>query len=382
MNILVIEKTAGRMNELGDLLRQSGHDIRSFSGRDAGLAALLASRPDIVVVEWSPDDPTLGDIAVALREGSDATYRSLVAIVQADTSDARSAAYAAGADDVALGTASPRELADHIRSAERVVRLERRLRERVVELESALRRLALAARSRGQEVATTAAAPQRGGIGFLLTNAWTDLERLMTGMCREYLQADYQPVVGGTAPTDGRGATISLTDVENELRLELSFITSDASARAIAATICGDPSLVDDDIVRDVILELANSGMGAVKAAFLGEQFCFAGSLPKELSSFDAAKLLHGAEAKRILTFRSDGAVVHAIVSVRHQGKTRVPLSRLKEGMVLAQDLVNDGGVLLARAGTRLTETTAHRLARLMPNKIVELAEEPDAAAA
>jgi hypothetical protein len=53
----------------------------------------------------------------------------------------------------------------------------------------------------------------------------------------------------------------------------------------------------------------------------------------------------------------------------------RVQASSLREGMVVASDVTNDAGVLIVRAGTRLTETTAERIARLAPKKQIELTE-------
>ena len=115
--------------------------------------------------------------------------------------------------------------------------------------------------------------------------------------------------------------------------------------------------------------------MGAVKAAFLGEEYRFAAAIPESLVGVDPVKQLEGAEAKRVRAFRSDNAVVYAVVTLRHQGKIKLPASRLKEGMVVATDVLNDAGLLLVRGGTRLTETTAEKLARMIPKREIELAD-------
>ena len=91
-------------------------------------------------------------------------------------------------------------------------------------------------------------------------------------------------------------------------------------------------------------------------------------------------KLLDRAEAKRTLTFRRGAAAVHVVVAVRHQGRTKVCGSRLREGMVIASDVTTPAGVLLVRAGTRLTETAAEKIARLLPKTEVELAADDEAA--
>ena len=129
------------------------------------------------------------------------------------------------------------------------------------------------------------------------------------------------------------------------------------------------------EAIRDVLLELANSGMGALKAGFLGEEFRFAPSIPQILSGVDPIKQLEGAEATRVRAFHSETAVVYAVVTLKHQGRVRMHGARLKEGMVVASDVLNDAGLLLVRAGTRLTETTAEKLARMIPKREIELAE-------
>lgn len=379
MNILVVEENKGELSALAETLLRSGHGVRIVHVSAVG-GVVTAEKPDITVVACTDPASSLAPIAEALRGFDDLAYRLLLAVVSSDTSEARSAAYDAGADDVALSSASPREMADHIRSAERIVRLERRLRERVVELESALRRLALAANVRAQGVAPVVSAPNRGGLRLLLTQAWTQVDDILRSMCSEYLQSDYEQVVGSAVlPRDCMGATISLTDVENELSLELAFLVPPDAARSIAEMFTGDPSLVDDDVTKDVILELANSGMGAVRAAFLSEEFRFAASTPKVLTG-RIDKLLDRAEAKRTLTFRRGAAAVHVVVAVRHQGRTKVCGSRLREGMVIASDVTTPAGVLLVRAGTRLTETAAEKIARLLPKAEVELAADDEAA--
>ncbi|MBV9948245.1 MAG: hypothetical protein JOZ69_15440, partial [Myxococcales bacterium] len=67
----------------------------------------------------------------------------------------------------------------------------------------------------------------------------------------------FQLVTGGALPSSGSpGSAVSLTDVEHELRMDLTFFAPVTSSRATAAAFCGDESLVDDDVIRDVMLEL------------------------------------------------------------------------------------------------------------------------------
>jgi len=298
-----------------------------------------------------------------------------------DDADRRTAFYSAGVDDVAGPNVSAHELASRIKSVERIVRLERRLRERVRELESALSRLEMQAVRRGVAIAaaTKGGQPQHGAP-FLLTPSWTGMEEILEKMCLECLQAQFQLVAGVALPVSGSpGATVSLTDVEHELKIDLTFFAPATSARAIAAAFCGDASLVDDDVIRDVLLELTNCGMGAVKSAFLSDGYKFAGSTPKArvFGSIDA--LIKDVEAKRVLTYRSETSFVHCVVAVRRTPRVKIKAGSLREGMVVAVDVTSDAGTLIVPAGTRLTETSAERIRRLLPKADVELAD-PNAA--
>jgi hypothetical protein len=127
------------------------------------------------------------------------------------------------------------------------------------------------------------------------------------------------------------------------------------------------------------MLELTNSGMGAVKSAFLNDGFKFAGSTPKAKIFADMPTLLHGAEARRVLTYRSESSFVHTVIAVRPTPRVLVKANMLREGMVVAVDVINEAGVLMVPGGTRLTETAAERIRRLMPRAEIELAD-PNAA--
>jgi hypothetical protein len=211
---------------------------------------------------------------------------------------------------------------------------------------------------------------------FLLSPTWDSVESLLAKTCGEYLKAPHQLVAGTALPAPGTpGTTISLTDVEHQLRVDLAMFAPQASGSMIATAFCGDASIVDDEMIREVMLELANSGMGALKVALLQDGFRFAASIPKAVAFVDAQSFLANAEAKRILLFRSDTTILHVILAVRRTPLLRVKAESLREGMVLAANVLNAAGTLIIAAGTRLTETSAERLRRTMPKLEIELAD-------
>jgi hypothetical protein len=66
------------------------------------------------------------------------------------------------------------------------------------------------------------------------------------------------------------------------------------------------------------------------------------------------------------------------VAEIKERANRRVPASQLIEGMVLAHDLRNDCGILLVPSGSRLTGTSAARLAKMFGDKIyLEVATAP-----
>ena len=373
MKVVIIEEIAGEYGALCEGLEQAGYATSVVLVADAQ-AVFSADPPDVCVVGCRHATAHLATLA-ALRNAIEPTgYRVIVAVVNDPVAPALEAARSAGADDVVGIGASVAKLVDHVRAGARVVGLERKLRERVTEIEGALRQVTNEARGVG---ATAAGGADRyGGFRFLLTRTWTSMDDLLRSMCAEYLQSPFEQIAGSfVVPPGCAASSIALTDVDNELAMELTFFATPPAAHVVAAMFTGDASIVDDDVVKDVLLELANSGMGAVRNALLTEGFHFAAGAPKPAMARPVEKLVAGVAASRMLTFKHGGATLHIVVAVRSQARIKVRGLFLKEGMVIACDIVNDAGQLLVRAGTRLTDTTASRIGRMLPKLEVELAD-------
>lgn len=376
MNILIFVGESYPPRDLVDGLRQAGHLVSVATTAQTTLDAISRDPPDIAVVTYEGAGDHFNAILRSVT-GSDDMYRALVCLTQKDTPERRTALYAAGVDDVAGPAVAPQELATRVKSVERIVRLERKLIERSSEHESALSRLEMQAIRRGQVIAASARRGEKTqDVPFLLARSWTTMEDVLSSMCTEYLQRPFKLVTGLGDPAAGApGAHISLTDVEHQVRLDLTFFSPPEAARAIAIAFCGDPSIVDDSVVRDVLLELANSGMGAVKSAFLHDGFKFSGAAPKSSVFAGVAHLFGEVEAKRALAYQSDDLLIHVFVAVRHTNRAKVKPHALREGMVVATDVLSEGGALLLAAGTRVTATSAARIQRLAPKIEVELAD-------
>ncbi len=193
------------------------------------------------------------------------------------------------------------------------------------------------------------------------TNLWRLPGQTVLTAFSELARAQIDASSSKPAPP-GFAATISLTASNAELRLGL-VLEADA-ARAMALSLLGERA-PSPDTLNDLTREAANTVAGAVKRAAHDEGLGLTLGLP---STVPFTSVLHAEpSAKRREVFGKMGssslAVTLSLAEAPHQW---IAASALAEGMVLAHDLHTSNGLLLASAGTRLTRTTADRLARLL----------------
>jgi DNA-binding NarL/FixJ family response regulator len=369
MMTLIVGGPSGGARTLVDAFQNAGHTVQQALTYATGLEIVARGGIDVAVAPLG--DLPLQALAGAVRK-QDGCYCYVLGVLAHESAAAREAAVEAGADGVVLSSATERELAGRVRAIERIVGRERWLRERVSELENDLGRLSSLGPNKQPALR---AVP--GRTNFLLTRTWRDIEATCSRMCAEYLQLPSEPIVAASLPPpEALGATISLFDVERELQLDLAVFAPGRSPTIIATAFCGgDASLVNDEVIDDVLRELANSAMGAVKGAFVVEQINFTGGIPKTVSARQFTTGLIDPVAHRVLGLRAGEAILNIVLSLRNKPRSMVAAAQLKEGMILASDVLTDSGLLLARAGTRLTQTTAEKLARLIPNNKIELGE-------
>jgi hypothetical protein len=162
---------------------------------------------------------------------------------------------------------------------------------------------------------------------------------------------------------------LSLATEELELRVWLAV---DAPAVAwLGRALLAEPS-PGAAVVDDILREMVNTAGGAIKRAALPESVTLTAGIPTN----DAPLRTQG-DGIRSYTFALDGgkASMALMGEIRKRDNTRVPASKLREGMVLVHDLRSENGMLLVAAGSRLTSTTAERVAKLLGDRFfVEVA--------
>jgi len=160
-------------------------------------------------------------------------------------------------------------------------------------------------------------------------------------------------------------ATLPMSLAGDQLEVRSSIVADARALGWLRETLLGDAN-AEQSATDDALRELANTASGAFKRAAAIENIVLTTGLPvsggNERFPGDCTcwSLSLGAEA---------GHLVFA-AEIKERENQRVPASKLTEGMVLAHDLRNDGGILLVPAGSRLSGTSAAKLAKMLGDSI------------
>lgn len=162
-----------------------------------------------------------------------------------------------------------------------------------------------------------------------------------------------------------RSATLPMSLAGDQLEVRISIVADERALGWVRETLLGDPH-ADDAAADDALRELANTASGAFKRGAACENIVLTTGLPV---SGGNERFPGGCTCWSLSLGREVGCLGVA-AEIRERENQRVPASKLTEGMVLAHDLRNDGGILLVPAGSRLSGTSAAKLAKLLGDSI------------
>lgn len=308
------------------------------SDAKGALALLDRLRLDVVVIAWGPG---ASSIVRRLRSLDSARGCLVLAVLEHQAPSEIPAVYAAGVDDFMRAPISREELIGRI---------------------DALRR-----RTHSE---AGAAQDWSDGVDLQKLHAWSELGNLVA----EDLSQLTGPIDVHEVPSlDGSlhlgSITLSLASDETEMRVSVGV--GPANVQSLGALLLGDES-PPRAALEDMLRELANTAGGAVKRAALLEHVTTTTGLPvNETRAFPAG------EGRRcwLATIRGTNVRMGFVGEVLRRANNRVTAAELREGMVLAHDIHNHHGVLVMAAGTRLTATSAGRVASLLGERyLVEVA--------
>jgi len=167
-----------------------------------------------------------------------------------------------------------------------------------------------------------------------------------------------------------RGASVSLGLASEQTELVLNVAVSDGSLQSLGEQLLGEGN-ADQAALDDMLRELVNTAGGAVKRACLDESIALTTGLPQN-------RIVDPRSRKEtqvwVTTNPQQGVKIFVWGEVLTLETRHVRAAELVEGMILAKDVHQNSGVLLASAGTRLTATTAARLANALGSRSVSVA--------
>jgi len=190
---------------------------------------------------------------------------------------------------------------------------------------------------------------------------WSRLDAIVAGEIGELLGLPVKP----SATPSGQlvmAAELPLTLTSEKIQLRLGFGIDEVTLVMLqAGLLAGDTS---PEAAADALREIANTAGGVLKRVAMAAGLELTIGLPvnKSLAANDQVAGEHRAWTLEAATGMQLACTATAIASV----PKIVGARDLKEGMVLATDVRNPNGVLIAPAGTNLTTTTVEQLARLL----------------
>jgi DNA-binding response OmpR family regulator len=348
VRILLFNDRRSEREAMARALPKDSHSVEATGDESAALASIARAAPQVLVVSV----PAKGgaDLLRRLR-GADATGQTYVVALLEPTPAGREInnLIAAGAHDFMRRPFIDAELLERVRAPLRLLRWARSVtKPAAFDFSGALDLRALKVwKNIGGIVAEDLA--QMAGQSFAVCEGWP---RLFT--------------------PSFRSATIPMSLAGDQLEVRVSIVVDSHSSSWVCAELLGDPAAAEE-AVDDALREFANTAAGAIKRALLDENVVLTTGLPVS----DAKPAAPGDQACWTLKLNGDlGAIAIAVVvEIKTLENQRVQASKLTEGMVIAHDIRNEAGILLVPAGSRLTSTSAIKLAMMLgPSFFLEVA--------
>ncbi len=152
---------------------------------------------------------------------------------------------------------------------------------------------------------------------------------------------------------------------------------AEPSLAHLGVAMFGGPPM-DSAALLDLLLEVGNTVAGAFARDARTDGVELTMGLPATLSVEDAERRMASMDAEQLVEVVSDDGVARLRVRMGCRSKRNiiVPVTKLREGMVIATDVKSPQGVLVARAGTRMTSSQAERLQTILgASNVIEVTD-------
>jgi len=342
MRVVVLSQSATEREAISRTLRRASFEVQVAGDAKSAATAVQRDAPDVVLLSWPPSG---GLELVRLLRGADATkHAHLVALLDASSGGREiQPALAAGVNEVLIRPFVDAELVGRLQAPARLAKWFPSTGSKpTTESPSSFERLAVWKRL-GEVVAEDLA--QLVGQTVRATPGWPE-----------------------KFGRDVRCATIPLSLARDGIEVLVSVAADPWALGWIGSTLLGNPG-ANEAALSDALRELASTAGGAVKRVAMAENVTLTTGLPVNATSVRSS-------GERVAAFMlpfEDGRATVAGHVLRAHPAVRAP--ELSEGMVVVNDVRSESGALLVTAGSRLTRTTAERLARMLgPKVLIEVA--------
>ena len=342
LRVLVIDESISELVTVRKFMELAGYDVHTALLSDVSLGSALEKEWDIVVTEWSPRTP---EVIEGIRE---ATPRGCLVLVVTNKPVGLciGPAFAAGADDFMSKPVVREELLARVKQPPRASHV-----------------------TLGENESVAA---------FTKLACWSSFADTTATCLRDTFGRSID-LIGppsssrGFNPSHASSLCLSLPDANAEFRLAIEI--DGAAIESISTSVFGE---ITNNVLWDVVKEMANTVGGAFMRAGLNESVQMTMSIPFEVDAPRVPTIFQYIDACTTVWLRDaeSGGTIALHLGVRSRRNVVVNVARIREGMVLAQDLLTSSGTLLLKAGTRLTTTSSERVAKILGNDYaVEVAD-------
>jgi CheY-like chemotaxis protein len=342
MRVLVVDSNAAEREVTVRALTAEKHEVESVKDAAAAIAALDKKRPEVMVIETTMPGITGTELVKRLRAGEDASSRIYVVMTASKpTLGDMKAAFGAGADDFIRKPLNREELVLRVDGVTRI-------------------------RAWMKHAPGGGAMDLTSGGDVTSTQSWATVEAGMCSDVGDMLGMTLTPAAATNVMKGAFvGASLPLSMASESFEVHVAVAADKESARSLAGAMLGDPDAAESD-VRDMLREIANVAAGCFKRTSAAEGRVLTTGLP--LNGAPSTFTTDSARSRKEWTAECGdiGATIRFEVQYICSESKHLPLKSLKEGMVLAHDLLNGSGALLMRGGTRLTESKINQLPRAL----------------
>jgi DNA-binding response OmpR family regulator len=352
MRILIVGDDDGERRQAVSTLQGAGHVVRAASDDRSAMPALQQEAPQLAVALVSkPSESALARIRL-LRENARQAALHLWLLGPTLPDEFLADAYAAGLDGELRSPFSPAYLLARVDAVNRQLG--------------------------GGNPKPKAAAPQTPGapaarngssaLDLILCSApWQGAAKQMESVASKFLTLAVTTKPAPSADTPlSVACRITLSSVKHQLEIRIAVGADDASAKGLVVHLFGAE---DENLVADMIGEIANNFMGSLKAQFSAASLPFTGSLPEAITPDQVLRPSTTYQVQEAFALQMADARLVVHVGLRSKGNLSVSVDALREGMVLAKDLFNAKGLLLVNGGTRLSLNMIERLRGVLAAK-------------